>query len=136
MGNGVVNGMGKGFQRLPGFQRTPPGLERSVLRRLPRVWGYGTLLLMLPSLVARLAGADATTAATDADTGLMTLDLYAAGLILLHWNIVLTVAVGAFIVMVMKGPAYRADAHPADRPVAAEEPAAASAAAQSGNRST
>jgi hypothetical protein len=33
-------------------------------------------------------------------------------LIFLHWNIVLTVAIGAFMVMVMKGPAYVADAYP------------------------
>jgi hypothetical protein len=33
-------------------------------------------------------------------------------LIFLHWNTVLTLAIGAFIVMVMKGPAYVADAYP------------------------
>ena len=42
------------FQRLPGFRRTPAGIERTILRRLPRVWVYGSLLLMLPSLLVRL----------------------------------------------------------------------------------
>ena len=32
----------------------------------------------------------------------------------LHWTVVLTVAIGAFIVLVMKGPAYVADAYPMD----------------------
>ena len=32
--------------------------------------------------------------------------------VILHWSIVCTVAIAAFIVMVMKGPAYVADAYP------------------------
>jgi hypothetical protein len=99
-----------GFQRLPGFRRTPAGIERPILRSLPKVLVYGTLLLMLPSLLVRLAGeapADAVSASAT-----MTVDILAAGLLFLHWNVVLTVAIGAVIVMVMKGPAYVADAYP------------------------
>ena len=43
------------FNRLPGFQKTPAGQERQVLRRLPRILAIGTLLLCLPSLAARTA---------------------------------------------------------------------------------
>jgi hypothetical protein len=42
----------------------------------------------------------------------MTVDILVVALIFVHWSIVLTVAIGAFIVMVMKGPAYVADAYP------------------------
>jgi len=98
------------FQRLPRFRRTPAGIERPILRSLPKVLIYGTLLLMLPSLLVRLAGLALADAGGASAT--MTVDMLAAGLLFLHWNIVLTVAIGAFIVMVMKGPAYVADAYP------------------------
>jgi len=98
------------FQRLPGFRRTPAGIERSILRSLPKVLVYGTLLLMLPSLLVRMAGeAPADAAGASATTSV---DMLVAGLLFLHWNVVLTIAIGAFIVMVMKGPAYVADAYP------------------------
>ena len=34
------------------------------------------------------------------------------GIVVLHWTLVLTLALGCFIVRVMKGPAYVADAYP------------------------
>jgi hypothetical protein len=34
------------------------------------------------------------------------------GVVVLHWTLVLTVGLGCFIVRVMKGPAYVADAYP------------------------
>jgi hypothetical protein len=46
-------------------------------------------------------------------------------LVILHWTVVLTVGIGAFIVMVMKGPAYVADAYPlveSDHPLPADAP--------------
>ncbi len=42
------------FNRLPGFVQTPAGRERDVLRLLHRVLVFGTLLLALPSLGARI----------------------------------------------------------------------------------
>ena len=100
------------FNRLPGHVRTPAGLERRVLRRLPRVLVVGTVLLALPALAARLlSGAGSLTM----------VDIYSLSLIVLHWTVVFTVGIGAFIVMVMKGPAYVADAYPlsdAERPAA------------------
>ena len=42
------------FGKLPGFRTSPPGLERDILRRLPRVLWLGTLLLALPALAMRL----------------------------------------------------------------------------------
>lgn len=94
------------FNRLPGFPRTPAGKERDVLRLLPRTFLFGTLLLGVPSLVARLlVSADDTLAVT-------TTDIYVISLIILHWTVVFTVGIAAFIVMMMKGPAYVADAYP------------------------
>ena len=42
------------------------------------------------------------------------------GVVILHWTLVLTLAIGCAIVMLMKGPAYVADAYPlveSDRPL-------------------
>lgn len=94
------------FNRLPGFPKSVAGKERVVLRWLPRTFLLGTLLLGLPSLLARvLLPAEETLL-------VMTIDIYVIGLVILHWTIVLTVGIAAFIIMMMKGPAYVADAYP------------------------
>lgn len=98
------------FRRLPGSRRTPPGAERRILRRLPKVLVGGSLLIVLPSLLWRLAGS--SDAGSGAATATMNIDIWVAAVLGLHWTLVLTVAIGAFIVMVMKGPAYVADAYP------------------------
>ncbi|MDP3638712.1 MAG: hypothetical protein Q8R51_15135 [Azonexus sp.] len=100
------------FNQLPGFIETPPGKERKILRLLPKILIIGTLLLALPSLAARLF--ISTGSATEIATQIMTIDIYAISLIILHWTIVFTVAIGAFVVVAMKGPAYVADPYPLD----------------------
>jgi hypothetical protein len=98
------------FNRLPGFVRTPPGVERQVLRRIPRLLVAGSLLLGVPSLAARFVGlvADSPLAATE----IMRIDIFAIALLIFWWTLLPTLAIAAFIVMVMKGPAYVADAYP------------------------
>lgn len=102
--------MSRLFNKLPGFPLTPSGRERDVLRLLPRLFWRGSLLLCLPSLLLRLwlewqPG-------REVGTLLLTTDIYVASLVILHWTVLLTVGIAAFIVMVMKGPAYVADAYP------------------------
>ena len=105
------------FRKLPGFIKTPPGEERRILRLLPKILVLGTLALGIPSLAARwfiTNGSEGEIA-----TQIMTVDIYGISLLVLHWTVVFTVAIGAFIVLVMKGPAYVADAYPledADQP--------------------
>jgi hypothetical protein len=98
------------FNRLPGFTRTPPGQERNILRMLPRILVLGTLVLGIPSIAARLLISSGME--TEIATAIMTVDIYGISLIVLHWTVVFTVAIGAFIVVVMKGPAYVADPYP------------------------
>ncbi len=43
------------FNRLPGFERAPAGLEGALMRRLPLIAFSGTVLPMLCLLAARLA---------------------------------------------------------------------------------
>lgn len=94
------------FNRLPGFPRTPAGKERVVLRLLPKALLLGTLLLAVPSLLARLI------ASPDDALAISTTDIYVISLIILHWTVVFTVGIAAFVIMMMKGPAYVADAYP------------------------
>lgn len=106
------------FNVLPGFQKTPAGLERKILKRLPHITWMGTALFGAMALAARALPWSGNEA--DIWTRIHTIDIYLIGLVVLHWTVVLTVGIGAFIVMVMKGPAYVADAYPlveSDRPL-------------------
>ncbi len=96
------------FNKLPNYQRSPPGLERRILRRIPAAFTVGLGLLVLPSLLLRLSGR----ASWDLGQMASMVDIYAMGAVLFYCNVVVAVAVGAFIVMLMKGPAYVADAYP------------------------
>lgn len=100
------------FRRLPGSRREPAGAERLVLRRLPKILLIGSLLLVSPAVIARLIHVLAPELGTEIH--LMTIDIYVVSLVILHWTVVLTVAIAAFIIVVMKGPAYVADAYPLD----------------------
>lgn len=98
------------FNKLPGSRRYPAGLEWRLLRRMPQILAIGTLFPFLASLFARawpVAGSELEIAAT-----LALVDIYAISAVVLHWTVVLTLSIGCFIVMLMKGPAYVADAYP------------------------
>ncbi len=98
------------FNRLPGQQRAPAGLEWHLWRRLPAILAWGTALPGLPA-IALWSTAPALTA-TAADRDAQTLLYALTGVVLLHWTLVLTLAIGCVVVMVMKGPAYVADPYP------------------------
>ena len=64
-----------------------------------------------------LAGVNRALAAAVPESGasdgaLLLWDYKMGGVVVLHWTLVLTLALGCFIVRVMKGPAYVADAYP------------------------
>jgi len=105
------------LNKLPGSRRSPPGMEWALLRRMPWILVVGTLLPVVAVYLARLLplqGSELEIAAT-----LNMVKIYAISAVCLHWTVVLTLSIGCFIVMLMKGPAYVADAYPlpdADRP--------------------
>lgn len=99
------------FNKLPGFVRSAPGWEQLIWRRLPAILLWGTLLPL------GLAGLNRALAPAAAESGagagaLLMWDYTMYGVVVLHWTLVLTLALGCFIVRVMKGPAYVADAYP------------------------
>ncbi len=95
------------LRKLPGFQRTPSGLEWRLLRLMPTVCLAGTLLPALLSVAARFfitAGSVAELARR-----LQLFDFVMIGLAIFIWTLVVTVSIGCVIVWLMKGPAYVAD---------------------------
>jgi hypothetical protein len=98
------------FQKLPGFQRTPYGLEWRILRLMPQAALAGTALPALMALAARylIGGATAAEAARNPQR----FDFMMIGLVILLWTLVVTVTIGCVIVWIMKGPAYVADGLP------------------------
>lgn len=94
------------FKQLPGFTPSPPGIERVALRYLPAAAIWGTLALSLMLLAVRLFLVDEWTAA------LSRAEIFIISLTVLYWGALLTGTIAAIIVMVMKGPAYVADAYP------------------------
>ena len=99
------------FNKLPGFVRSAPGWEQIIWRRLPAILLWGTLLpLGLAGLNRALSPAASESGASE--SALLLWDYTMYGVVVLHWSLVLTLALGCFIVRVMKGPAYVADAYP------------------------
>lgn len=98
------------LNRLPGFRRSPAGREWALFKRLPAILVLGTAVPIGVALALWWAAPGQPSAAEQRDLLLLTYRLI--GLVVLHWTLVLTLAIGCVIVMVMKGPAFVADAYP------------------------
>ena len=97
------------LNRLPGSRREPHGLEWRVLRRMPSVLLAGTVIPALLALANRwfVSGDSAIAIAKQVQM----IDYLAIGIVFFHWTLVLTVSIFCVIIMLMKGPAYVADAY-------------------------
>lgn len=92
--------------KLPQSIRSASGLEWALWRKLPLIGLLGTLL--------PVAGLWAYHWVVDAGTpaqarALQLADYIVFGVLIFHWTLVLTAAIGCVVVMVMKGPGYVAD---------------------------
>jgi hypothetical protein len=95
------------LQKLPGFTRSAPGLEWALWKKLPWIALAGTAL---PLALVGLAWLAAPQTLPPVHERQLTQWLYMAiGVVVLHWSLLLTAAIGCVIVMLMKGPAYVAD---------------------------
>ncbi|MEO5660126.1 MAG: hypothetical protein ABIQ90_10050 [Polaromonas sp.] len=95
------------LKKISNTRRAASGLEYSLWRKLPLIAAIGTLLpLSVLALVHLLSDPDASAAEV---RWLQMVDYAVGGLVVFHWSMVITVAIGCVIVMVMKGPGYVAD---------------------------
>lgn len=98
------------FNKLSGFRRSPSGLEWRILRKIPLILLVGTALLGLLALLAHVFLPQlglVNPASTE-----QWLDYVLIGVVAIYWSWVGTLAIGCIIVVLMKGPAYVADAYP------------------------
>jgi hypothetical protein len=103
------------LNNLPGFKRSPAGREWRLWKRLPFILGLGTAVPMLAAGVFWCASPGEPSAA---EAGNLMLLIYGLiGVVVLHWTLVFTLAIGCAIVMLMKGPAYVADSYPLPVPL-------------------
>ena len=101
--------MVKYLRKLPNSVREAPGLEWTVMKKLPLALGLGTLFPLVMSLANRFFPPQG--AASQIAKHITSVDILAIPTAVTVWTAVLTVAIGCFVVMMMKGHAYVADAY-------------------------
>jgi hypothetical protein len=104
-------------QGIPGDDQPVPGFERQIWKRIPALLLGGTLGPLLAALLWRWNAPE--TLDRDQQNALLLMDYTMAGVVVLYWTLVLTLALACRIVMIMKGPARWADSYPlhdSDRP--------------------
>lgn len=103
--------------KLPNSRREPPGLEWTILKKLPKVLFAGTLIPLAISLSGHLFEPQGT--AAEIAKHIKSVDIMCITTVVTLWMAALTVAIGCCVVVIMKGPAYVADAYElsdSDRP--------------------
>jgi len=95
--------------KLPNSRREPPGLEWTILKKLPKVLFAGTLIPLAISLSGRLFEPQGT--AAEIAKHIKSVDIMCIATLVTLWMAALTVAIGCCVVVIMKGPAYVADAY-------------------------
>lgn len=97
--------------------RSPSGFEWALWRKLPLITVVGTALPLLVLGLSWWTSPDAADGARDPAS--LRFEFVLIGVVVLHWTLVLTAAIGCAIVILMKGPTYTADSYPmpdADQP--------------------
>lgn len=106
------------LNKIHGKPRSPSGLEWKLLRKIPILLLIGTVVPVLVACVLHLIHWHDQSHRLNATLGMI--DFITIGMIVVYWAAMLTLAIGCVIVILMKGPAYVADAYPlidADRPM-------------------
>jgi hypothetical protein len=95
------------LNKLPNSVRSPAGLEWTLWRKLPLITLVGTALPLALAVGLHWFSSDTNPAEA---RWLQMADYVVAGVVIFHWTAVFTLAIGCAVVMLMKGPAYVADA--------------------------
>lgn len=98
------------LQKIPQSVRSASGLEWTLWKKLPLIGLVGTVLPLLCLLAMHFFSDPQASAAQD--RWLQLADYFVWAVLIFHWTMVITVAIGCVIVMIMKGPAYVADSYP------------------------
>ena len=101
----------------PDIARSLPGLAAEILRLIPVALLLGTLLIAMPSIVARLDLWPEIVGIKHIGV----LDALALGLILAHWIFLLAAAIGAFTMAHMRSLTHRVEGPYPDAGNPAEE---------------
>jgi len=99
----------KYLKKLPNSVREASGLEWTVMKKLPLALGLGTLFPLVMGLANRFFPPEGTV--TQIAKHIKSVDILAIATAVTVWTAVLTVAIGCFVMMMMKGRAYVADAY-------------------------
>ncbi len=105
------------MKKNPDSVRAPAGLEWKLMKKLPKLTVVGLLGLLALWVIAQAWPFDGDP--EKIAHMLRTFNYVLIGLAIFHLTMVLTVALGCFIVMIMKGPQYTSDSYPvqdAERP--------------------
>ena len=96
--------------------RSPPGLERQILRKIPKYLLASICIPLFMVILVRLPFIESLFTQTAAEvTKLhMTIDFLSIALFISVLPILLTVTIACVIVVLMKGPGYVADAYELD----------------------
>ena len=97
------------LNKLPHTKRAASGLEWTLWKKLPLITLAGTFLPLAVLALVYLMHGDSPDPSTA--RWLLKMTYVVAGIILFHWSMVITLAIGCFIVMAMKGPGYVADGY-------------------------
>lgn len=100
------------FNKLPNSVRAAPGQEWVILKKLPMAMLAGTLIPLAISFANRAFPPAGMAAEIQKYTTMV--DILSIATAVTIWAAVLAVAIGCFVVVVMKGPAYVADAYELD----------------------
>ena len=93
--------------------RYPPGLERDILRKIPKYLLASILIPLFMVIFIRLPVIESLFTSTAEEVAKLhtTIDFLAIAIFVAALPIILTVFIGCIIVILMKGPAYIADAY-------------------------
>jgi hypothetical protein len=92
------------LNKLSGYPRTPHGLEWKILKKTPWMLFSSAIMIGVCLLLAHFMVPDGSLQETS--KYLETINIMAIAIWIATWSMILTVAFAAFIVYLMKGPAY------------------------------
>lgn len=95
------------LNKLPNSTRYPHGMEWKILKKTPWLLFYSANIIAIFTAVAHIIPPDGT--AAEISKHLDFVNIIAIAILVASWLIILTVAFGAFVVYLMKGPAYAWD---------------------------